>query len=291
MDIPTSAWDCHTHCFHPHEHPFKSTRSYTPAAATMEELERQVLTENVMIVQASVEDGCDGLLDTLRSAKLKIPNKIIRGTVAADTEPGKGLNGLSPSDFARLHELGVRSIRIHGSYGGAGSDASWAKDQLRHAATMYPVVNLGWSISAQLPLKTWSAISEVLEQDINLRKVVLLADHNGCATPEHLNSPEMGAFVAMLEKGQVYVKIGALHRRAKKIEDMEKVVKLFAAKAPERILWGSDWPHVDPSRGGLDPTPHLSAVSDSEELRLLRSWLTEAQWEMMLVRNPGQLFA
>ena len=290
MENPAATWDCHTHCFHPDQHPFKSTRAYTPEAATIEELQRSILADNVMIVQATIEDGHRGLLDTLRAAKLQFPQMVFRGTVLADSEPGRGLLDLSQDDFAQMHELGIRSIRVHGSYGGSGADTSWAYRQLRQAAKMFPVEHLGWSITAQLPLGTWSALSGVLAQDDELRDVVIVADHNGSASPQDLDSPDMKAFLTLLEAGSLYVKLGALHRRSGDVRQMEGVVKILAAKAPHRILWGSDWPHVDASCKGLVPMPHLRGVSDNEELQLIQSWLTEAQREMMLVSNPDRLF-
>jgi hypothetical protein len=168
---PPGAWNSHVHCFDPEKHPFKDTRAYTPQAAPLDSLCSNVLTDNVMVVQASIEDGPGGLFSCLAWAREKHGDGVFRGTIFADPEPGRGLENVGQAEFDRYHEAGVRSIRIHGSYGGSGTELDWVRDQFRSAARLYPVRRYGWSISAQLPLKMWSAIAATLRQDADLAGV------------------------------------------------------------------------------------------------------------------------
>ncbi|TLD21205.1 hypothetical protein PspLS_09278 [Pyricularia sp. CBS 133598] len=288
--LPPLSFDSHVHCFNPSRHPFKPSRSYTPEAAPLSALVATSLADRIMIVQASIEDGPANLIDNLHDARAQHPEKLFRGTVFADPEPGRGLEGLSAEEFATLHDLGVRSIRIHGSYGGNGNNASWVQDQFRRAAALNGVRTHGWSLSAQLPLAMWAAIGDFLERDENLAGVAVVADHNGSATPEDVGSAEFDRFLKLLEAQKVHVKVGALHRRSPDdITRMRAVVEGFAASGPGMMVWGSDWPHVDTTKGPEVVSPPLK-VDTPAELRAIRSWVSDEQWRRMLVENPAKLF-
>lgn len=288
--VPPGAWNSHVHCFDPEKHPFKSTRAYTPQAAPLSSLYNNALTDNIMIVQATIEDGPAGLIDNLVEAHEKYPGNVFRGTIFADPEPGNELWKLSSCQFDHFHNVGVRSIRIHGSYGGNGNNLTWVHEQLRMAARLYPVKQYGWSLSAQLPLGIWAELADALLHDEELADVRIIADHNGSATPQDVGGMELNTFTNILSTGKLSVKIGALHRRSPEdVRLMMPVVKLFAERAPKGIIWGSDWPHVDTTEHGLSPAPPLE-VDTIIELDLLRSWLTNSQWNGMMVENPTWLF-
>ncbi|KAI9170712.1 4-sulfomuconolactone hydrolase [Paramyrothecium foliicola] len=291
MVVPPGAWDCHVHCFNPELHPFKDTRTYTPQAAPLSSLYEKAQTGNIMIVQATIEDGPSGLLNNLVQAGNRYPDKHFRGTILADPEPGRELSRLQNCQFDRFHNAGVRSIRIHGSYGGNGNNLTWVLNEFRRAARLYPVTKYGWSISAQLPLNMWAKLGDVLLHDDELAGIHIIADHNGSATPQNLGEPELETFVGLMIAGKLSVKIGALHRRSPgNVAMMEPVIKMFADKAPRAIVWGSDWPHVDTTAQGPIPAPPLAVDSDGE-LQLLREWLSDSQWNKLMVENPSNLYA
>ncbi|KAK8125402.1 uncharacterized protein PG998_001161 [Apiospora kogelbergensis] len=288
---PNNSWDSHVHCFNPAKHPFKPSRSYTPEAAPLSALVASTYADRIMMVQASIEDGPENLIDNLNEGRAKYPEKLFRGTIFADPEPGRALEKLlGPDDFARFHAAGVRSIRIHGSYGGNGDNATWVREQFRRAAQLEGVARYGWSLSAQLSLRMWAAVADFLLHDEELRNVRIIADHNGSVTPEDVSSPEFDAFLGLLSAGRLSVKIGALHRRAPDdFHRMRTVVGRLAASSPTGIVWGSDWPHVDSTQTGESPSPPLP-VDTAGELRALKSWLSEEQWNSMLSLNPNRLF-
>ncbi|KAK8088760.1 hypothetical protein PG997_003721 [Apiospora hydei] len=244
-----------------------------------------------MMVQASIEDGPWNLLDNLEEGRARYPEKDFRGTIFADPEPERALETLlGPDDFARFHAAGVRSIRIHGSYGGQGDNTTWVREQFQRAARLEGVARYGWSLSAQLSLRMWAALADFLLHDEELRGVRIIADHNGSATPEDALSPEFETFLGFLAAGRVSVKIGALHRRAPDdIRRMQTVVEKMAASGAGGIVWGSDWPHVDSTQTGETPSPPLP-VDTAEELRALKSWLSEDEWNNIFVANPAKLF-
>ncbi|KAF5679582.1 amidohydrolase 2 [Fusarium heterosporum] len=136
----------------------------------------------------------------------------------------------------------------------------------------------------------WSSIANTILNHPDLRDISFIVDHNGSAAPTDFGTLEFANFIRLLESGRLYVKIGALHRRSDNIALMEPVVKAYANAAPNGIVWGSDWPHVNTTIKGLTPTPPIEVNTD-EELRLLRSWLTDIEWNKMLVLNPRHAFS
>jgi predicted TIM-barrel fold metal-dependent hydrolase len=286
--LPPSSWNTHTHCFDPERHPFKSSRAYTPEAAPLESLIDESPADNVMIVQATIEDGYSGLLETLANGHRDYPSKQIRGTISWDPND-PALRNMTDSDWDKLNGAGVRSVRIHGSYGGSGDDLEWVLKQFLQVATFCPLERHGWSISSQLPLATWSKMKDSILNHPKLKNIPIVADHNGSVTPEDYNTSEFNDFLSLLKADRVHVKIGALHRRSDNIALMEPVIKAFTKSAPCGIVWGSDWPHVNAAVKGLKPTPPLE-VDTNKELRLLREWLTNEEWVKMFVFNPAQIF-
>lgn len=196
--VPPRAWDCHVHCFDPTNFPFRSSRTYTPHPASVAYMFENILTERAVLVQATIEDGPSGLVSQLTTASRIHPERTFRGIVLANTVSKAGLH--PGPELDRMHEAGVRCIRVHGSHGGSGDDVEWAYNQLLRAARLYPVKHLGWTISAQFSLRTWSGLAYRLltserrgeggSGDQDLATVKILADHNACAASKDLPPAE-----------------------------------------------------------------------------------------------------
>jgi predicted TIM-barrel fold metal-dependent hydrolase len=278
------SWDCHVHCFDPAKFPFKQTRSYTPCSAPLDTLVNNVQSRNLIITQATIEDGVDGIQEALKRARACPELRIVRGTIMANHT-----QMLDVHETQKLHALGVRCVRIHGAYGGAGNNLAWITEQLRLAATSIGVKQYGWYISAQLPLQTWASLGHCISE---LKDVTIIVDHSASAQPSDLGHPAFAEFLQLLGAQNMVVKIGALHRRSKgNIQAMRPIVDAFIATAPDKVIFGSDWPHVDASRGGQTPTPHLQGVDIAEELRMMRTWMSEEQWNRIMQSNANRLFA
>ena len=288
--IPAEMWDTHVHCFDPERYPFKPARAYTPDPAPLEALLRDSQTKKLVLVQASIEHGHQALGAHLQRIHAEYPNVLARGIICMD----ENWESLRDEDFQFLDKIGVRSCRIHGFYGGGGTSPSSVEQQIRQYARSYPAQKCGWSLSAQLPLEVWASITDIILQDPEISPLTIIADHNGCATPADIGGAELDTFVNMLQSGRFYVKVSALYRRSSgSIHKMRPIIQKFAAFAPQALLWGSDWPHVDSSNRSLySPTEIKTKQMDDvpAELLALRSWLTEKQWSAMLIENPQHLF-
>lgn len=236
-----------------------------------------------------------GLVRQLTESGKIYPGRVIRGIILADSVPEDRMN--PGTDLDRMHEAGVRGVRVHGYHGGSGDDIEWAYNQLLRASSFYPVRNMGWVIFAQFSLATWSGLADQLlasdsRGDTALVIAKIVADHNACAASKDLGGHDLGAVVNLLAKSSAfYIKLGAFYRREPlDIFRIHQVVELFASAAPGRLLWGSDWPHVDVTGKGLDPTPHLRGIRAADELRTLELWLSPDEFNKILVDNPASLF-
>jgi predicted TIM-barrel fold metal-dependent hydrolase len=276
------------HCFDPDKYSYKTPRAYTPRPAPLEALFQQRLTDNVMLVQATIEPDFRGLLAKLeecRAATCQFSG-VVRGTILADND----ISTLADEDLERMHLLGVRCIRLHGSYGGSGHDLEWVRSELKALARLKAVLQYGWSISAQLPLETWSRLKPYILTDPDLAKVTVVADHIASATPADYKSLALRDFTDLLRCGRVYVKVSALHRRNPgDIQALKPVINMLAEIAPRALLWGSDWPHVNTSHNNFEEGP-LKGADAAHELTLVKSWLSEEQRQYMLIHNPRRLF-
>jgi predicted TIM-barrel fold metal-dependent hydrolase len=270
LDVPlTNAWDCHVHCFEPNRYPYKTTRAYTPLPAPFDELMRNLLTSNVMLVQATIEEGPAGLLAQLESCYNK-PDRFpgsLRGTVLTDSQ--LLLETLTDAELDRMHHLGVHCIRLHSLYGASGHDPCWIRSQFKSLAQLHSVKVHRWSISAQLYFRTWSSLKDFILTDPDLAAVSIVGDHNACATPSDYGTSALQDFPELLQSGKMYVKICVLHRRSPGlVEAMQPIISLFAEAAPRALLWGSVWPHVDTtSKEEAGPLKGAEVTSELVSLR------------------------
>ncbi|KIW08191.1 uncharacterized protein PV09_01122 [Verruconis gallopava] len=76
--------------------------------------------------------------------------------------------------------------------------------------------------------------------------------------------------------------------------DLKPLVHALIEANPDRIIWGSDWPHTPQMKvrshdEALSETPFLN-FDDLTWLKVLRSWLTDEQWDKVMVKNPSSLY-
>lgn len=289
--LPNS-WDCHTHVLDPTRFHYRHDRKYTPAAASLHDLIESDIAENVVIVQATPEDGETGLLFHLEEAQTVYPNRTFRGIIMADTSSSKDVRSFDRQRIDRLHKAGVRGIRVQGVYSSVGSEELAVQKYLEHAAACYPIKDLDWIVSMQIPLQTWACLRDFLVNSEELEGVRIIADHNGSAKPGDLDSPAFEAFLDILrQRRNTFVKIGALYRRTTRdCSEMQGIVRALTKAAPGGIVWGSDWPYVNTGRPMTEIAPHLQDVSAIAELKTIKQWLSDEAICNMLVNNPAQLF-
>jgi predicted TIM-barrel fold metal-dependent hydrolase len=101
---------------------------------------------------------------------------------------------------------------------------------------------------------------------------------------EGVAGPVVGGLLRLLEGGRVWVKLSGAERLSKThtpYEDVAPMVRRLIANAPERLLWGSDWPHVN---------LHGPMPDDGDLVDFLARLTTPELRQRILVDNPAALF-
>ena len=281
--LPDHACDCHAHVFDPARFPYAPQRAYTPPAAgvrQLQDLHRSLSVARVVLVQPSVygtDNAC--LLDALRM----LGPDCARGIAVVD------LATTADEALRALHHAGVRGVRLNLHVGGAGLDA--ARRQVQSAARLRALP--GWSLQVHASL---DVITALLDDFRSLELPVVLDHYAGGLLPDPASEDLVGLLLAELRHGHLYVKLSAPYRlwAGAGPEQAARLAREFHAAAPQRVLWGSDWPHTGGSgqRGGKAPAIEpFRAVRDDEVLRDLLSWLPDdAARHRLLVRNPAALY-
>lgn len=297
--VPSDAWDTHIHVFDPDRFPFPATRGYTPAAASLEQYPRdQTGCKNIVIVQGTVQ-GTDTapLLDTLsREASESAAHGLLRGLAVLN------LDETSDQELDRLHAAGVRGIRLHEVSWGVGaqiSDAAVA-EKLRNAAKR--LLRLNWVIDIYVHPKTWVALAPTIDALPTSTKIV--ADHWGCLRPGDEESVECKTILDLVRRKRIFVKLASTERQTYQnpagTESMSKLAKLLLEAGPDRLFFGSDWPHTatPASRKGKTIQERLENVEEFRQVDLaliiiqLRSWIQDEEtWRKLWVNTPRALFA
>jgi predicted TIM-barrel fold metal-dependent hydrolase len=283
--VPDSACDCHVHVFgDPARYPFVATRVYTPEPASIADLRTfldALQMDRVVIVQPSVY-GTDNrcTLDAIQELKGRA-----RGVAVIDA---------STTDAAldAMARAGIRGIRLNLTTAGV-SEPSVALQAFRTAVER--VRARDWHIQLNAPLHILSTLSPQLLAS----PVPLVIDHfGGALASAGLQQPGFDALVALVKSGTAYVKVSGaadlISTQAPEYADVSPLAKALIAANPERILWGSNWPHPDsrvlPGRKNTDIAPPLR-TDDGRVLNLLATWVPDAAVRRtILVDNPARLY-
>ncbi len=282
--VPAGACDCHTHVFgDPARFAFSPGRTYTPEAASVAELRRLLRAlhlDRVVIVHPSVygtDNACT--LDALRQLGTRA-----RGVAVIDDKT-------SEAQLDEMHRAGVRGIRLNLEVAGQ-TDPAAIRQRLRVA--LQRVSARKW----HLQLNTRLAVIEALQDELMAATVPVVFDHFGGARASlGTGQPGLAALSTLLRAGKAYVKVSAAYRVTAAPPDCADVAPLaqaLIAANPQRILWGTDWPHPHPAplpgRPATDITP-LEPIDDGRMLNLLAVWAPDAAARRtILVENPLRLY-
>jgi predicted TIM-barrel fold metal-dependent hydrolase len=128
--------------------------------------------------------------------------------------------------------------------------------------------------------------------------VPVVFDHfGGAQAAEGPGQPGFAELVALVRSGKAYVKISGAYRASQQMPDYADVVPLAKALItanPDRVVWGTDWPHPDAAvRRGRKPTD-ISPPVPIDDVRLLNQlpvWVPDpAIRQKILVENPARLY-
>ncbi|HMD36658.1 MAG TPA: amidohydrolase family protein [Vicinamibacterales bacterium] len=285
FSIPSGACDCHTHVFGDvRAFPFTPGRTYTPEAASVAEmraLHRALKMDRVVVVQPSVY-GTDNTctLDAVRSLGDRA-----RGVAVVDESTRESMLDV-------MERGGIRGVRLNLETFGE-TDPEAARARLR--ATIARVKARGWHVQVYTRLSVIEAVGD----DIRASDVPIVVDHFGAADAAlGVAQPGFQTLVGLVQSGKAYVKISGAYRcsaNGPDYADVAPFARALVAANPQRIVWGSDWPHPDssrvPGRAATDVAP-LLPIDDGRLLNQLAVWVPDAATrKLILVENPRRLYA
>ncbi|MFT3821165.1 MAG: amidohydrolase family protein [Rubrivivax sp.] len=282
LNLPAGACDCHTHVFlDPREVPFDAARHYTPPPASVEALAAlhdRLGIERVVVVQPSVY-GLDHRA-TLHALRALGPARA-RGVAVIDAAtPDAALDALA--------DAGVTGVRVNLIFGGDDAVAQ-ARAELRRAAER--VAPRGWHLQVFARLPLLAACADTLQA---LPVPVVLDHHAGAHAGGGTRQDGLAAVLGLVEGGRAYVKLSAPYRGSDDpaYADLQPLTRLFVQANPDRLLWGSDWPHPRP--GAAPRATDVSApyaVDVAAVLRSLQQWVDDpAVLRKLLADNPRRLY-
>ncbi len=263
---PANAADCHFHIYDP-RFPFASNAILKPGPATVADyrlLQKRLGTSRCVIVQPSSygrDNRC--LVDALKQFGLTNA----RGIAVVDTT-------IPDKDLQDLHAAGVRGVRFNLLQAGATT-----LDMLQPLSLR--VARMGWHIQVNMSsgqIVGSQGLLQTLPCDI-------VFDHFAHTIPGGRNDPAFSVVAKVLQSNKGWLKLSGAYMDSKSAEhhysDSVAVAKAYIETAPDRLVWGSDWPH---------PTTQQKP-DDAELFDLLSQWAPdESTRSKILVDNPAKLY-
>lgn len=271
-----SPWACdsHIHIFNPRFAPSAHWPRTPPVApvAVYRQLQHRLGTTRTVVVTPSTygtDNAC--MLDALDQL-----GDSARGVAVVDQD-------VSAAELARLAARRVRGLRVN-----FVSAQSWG------ATTPEMLATLAYKVAEHLSCQGWHLqIFAHPEQIVALAPVLktlpvpLVIDHLGHLDPAE--GPAVAAFGVvrgLLDRGNTWVKLSGAYMRSAvhgpSYADTLPLGRALVQAAPDRLVWGSDWPHTTEAPG---------TVNDAGLLDLLQAWSgSDAAMDRILVANPAQLY-
>ncbi len=172
-----------------------------------------------------------------------------------------------------MHDAGVRGVRFN-MVSGNGTP----EDQLEALARR--LAPLGWHIQIYAE---GDKLAEIAPQLAKLPVEVVIDHCGGVKAALGLGHPQFVALLRLLESGRAWIKLSSYRASSAGAPwtDVAPNVRALAVAAPERCVWGTDWPHP-----GMDPSPEAGALFDQ-----FVAWVPDAAVRRrILVANPARLY-
>jgi predicted TIM-barrel fold metal-dependent hydrolase len=273
--FPKYACDTHAHvCGPAASFPYADERVYTPPDSTFEQYLHLLAVLGVgraVLVQPSVY-GTDNraMLDALR----RTPQGL-RGVAVVDP-------GIGQEDIRILDDAGVRGVRLnlvdrHGEKNIVPVEAVRALARI--------IAPFGWHIEFLVNLDDSPHFAQAVA-DLPVDVVVGHLGYPKGGASVWPQSPGFDPFLRLLDCGRCWVKLTGPYRISAAsdlpYDDVTALARRLAQANPERLLWGTDWPHV------MNKKP---MHNDGDLADLVTAWLPEPRLrERVLVTNPATLY-
>jgi D-galactarolactone isomerase len=275
LKVPAGACDCHHHIYEPARFPPSRPQAQQVQNARVEDyrlLQRRIgTTRNVVVTPAPYPAPVSDNLATLDAIKQLGPNA--RGVAIVYSD-------ITDAELKTLDAGGIRGIRFSLTSGRPGA-ASTATPEVIEALSKR-VNALGWHVQFNTTAEQIVASQELLGRMVS----PIVLDHMGhIPQPAGLDHPGVAIIRALLDKGRTWVKLSVTYDSSKDgppgYADVGRVAQAYVKAAPERLVWGSNWPHPsEPNK-----------PDDALLLDLMAQWAPDAATRnRILVQNPEALY-
>jgi predicted TIM-barrel fold metal-dependent hydrolase len=265
FQVRDGACDSHHHIYDP-RFPYQPNAVLKPPYATVQDyraLQKRIGTSRNVMVQPSTygtDNSC--LLDVL--AQLGDNARAVCVVNASVTD----------AELKKLHAAGTRGVRIQFGLGNPVAAEEVMPLAKRIAA-------MGWHIQTNMPGEQLVQMESLL---LSLPCPVII-DHLGRATD--VGQPQYDTVRRLLQSGHGWVKVSGAYLygggTAPDYAGATRVAKGYIATAPERCVWGSDWPHPDATKK-LNP---VAMPDDVTLINLMKVWAPDEKLRhRILVENP-----
>lgn len=281
---PHGGCDCHTHIFGPFDrYPLAPERSYTPPPASPEDLIARL--DWTGLARAVIVQPSGYGIDNRRTldAVAAYPDRLRAVVVIDGTE--------SDAALAAMHEKGARGVRLNLISAGGPRGTTVAELATRVAARIRP---LGWHLQIYTDLDVIAdnaATLQALGVDIVLDHMAKVDATLGAA------HPQFAALGRLLDSGHFWVKLSGTYRVSPEYYGTPGVTALaqaLIALNPERMVWGTDWPHLanhNRVASAEPPAIDYHAIDYGRLLSLVPEWTEdEILTERILSLNPAYLY-
>ena len=263
--LPAHATDCHHHLYDA-RYPAAPNAALRPGDATVADyraLQQRIGTSRSVIVQPSTYGiGIRLLMESIAMLGLET-----RGIAVVNPS-------VTDAELKRLDEAGVRGIRFNLSPPGTTT-----LDMVQPLAQR--IAPLGWHVQVNAPAAALLDAKAVWSD----LPVPVVFDH--LAHAPGTTHPVFAMILELLQRDKAWVKLSGLYLDSKvgppTYADSVEVASAWASEAPQRTVWGSDWPH---------PTEQARGVPDDALLVDLFAQCVpdDAARQRILVENPARLY-
>ena len=273
--FPPLACDTHAHIFGPAgRFPYVAERIYTPPDSTCDDYRKLLAAlgvERAVLVQPSVY-GADNtaMLDAMRQFGAGV-------RAVAVTDPGIGR-----IEIEALHDAGVRGLRFNVVDRRENKNVIPA-DMLREVATR--IAPFGWHIELLVNVDEAPQFAKAVA-DIPVPIVLGHLGYPKSGAREWTAHPAFADLLRLLDGGRCWIKMTGPYRISSApdtpYDDVDAAARKLAAAAPQRLVWGTDWPHAMKKK---------RMANDGEMADLLERWVPDAGTRArILVDNPAELY-
>ena len=266
LQAPANAADCHIHIYDPR---FQSSSPALPNATVEDyrQLQKRIGVTRVVIVTPR-NYGTDNTITVDAIRQLGVANArgvaVIRPTV-------------TDAELKSLDDGGIRGIRFTVAN---PQTAVVSIDMIEPLAQR--IAAFGWHVQLNMPADRIVANADLLRR----LPTQIVFDHMGqFPLPMGLAHPAYNVIRSLVDRGRAWVKISGAYLNTRigppTYADATVIAQAYVKAAPERLVWGSDWPH---------PSPPVKP-DDAMLFDLLAAWAPEeATRNRILVANPEVLY-